>query len=344
MRAFATTLILSQALALAPAAAGGEPAQSLGVTDPAVTAFTPPSSQPSLAPQAFPLSAYSAFGSSMAKTGRFAELGWSDAQFNALLAGMRATFQGKGYPFDAPSQQLAAETARRIAGMTASTPTLSLPSSASEAFPLSAYSAFGSSLARTGHFAELGWADAQFDALLDGMLAAFHDKVVPMDASSQQLAAQTSRRIKEIMARARQEADGTLDQKGRLARYFKVMRKRLELQISDSGLGYNVEPADRNGVRPRPGDTIILTCHAAAADGVTKLPQLSAERIRVKMEGMLPGLMEGLQMMTVDSSAVFVLPPSLSFGAGAWPDGVERGSPLVYTITLNDVISAGAQP
>jgi len=263
MRAFATTLILSQALALAPAAAGGEPAQSLGVTDPAVTAFTPPSSQPSLAPQAFPLSAYSAFGSSMAKTGRFAELGWSDAQFNALLAGMRATFQGKGYPFDAPSQQLAA---------------------------------------------------------------------------------QTSRRIKEIMARARQEADGTLDQKERLARYFKVMRKRLELQISDSGLGYNVEPADRNGVRPRPGDTIILTCHAAAADGVTKLPQLSAERIRVKMEGMLPGLMEGLQMMTVDSSAIFVLPPSLSFGAGAWPDGVERGSPLVYTITLNDVISAGAHP
>lgn len=165
-----------------------------------------------------------------------------------------------------------------------------------------------------------------------------------MDAASQRLAAETSQRIAEIAERAMREAIEPLDQKGRLARYFKAMGKKLELQISSSGLGYNVEPADRNGVRPRPGDTIVLSCSVRAANNVTKLPQLSAERIRVKMEGMLPGLMEGLQMMTVGCQAVFVLPPSLSFGSGSWPDGVERDSPLVYTITLNEVITEGAQP
>ena len=48
----------------------------------------------------------------------------------------------------------------------------------------------------------------------------------------------------------------------------------------------------------------------------------------MKMENLLPGLMEGLQMMTIDASAVFVLPPNLSFGNNPWPDGVQRGAPI----------------
>lgn len=211
------------------------------------------------------------------------------------------------------------------------------------AFPLTAYTAFGSSLAQSGHFAELGWNDEQFNAFLDGIRAAFQGKAVPMDDATRRLAAEMGRRIGEIAARTSQQAAGASDPKAQLGRYFKEMGRRLSLQIADSGLGYNVQPG-RNGIRPRPGDTIVFTCSAMAADGATKLPQLSSDRIRVKMEGMLPGLMEGLQMMTVDSHAVFVLPPSLSFGQGPWPDGVERGSPLVFWITLHDVISAGKQP
>ena len=49
-------------------------------------------------------------------------------------------------------------------------------------------------------------------------------------------------------------------------------------------------------------------------------------------------------MMTVESHAVFVLPPALSFGQGPWPDGVERGTPLVFQITLHEVKSPDAQP
>jgi FKBP-type peptidyl-prolyl cis-trans isomerase len=218
-----------------------------------------------------------------------------------------------------------------------------LPSSPPQGFPLSAYSAFGSSLAQTGHFAELGWSEAQFNAFLDGIRAAFKGNGYPMDDSSRKLASELSRRIGEIVTRERQMAASAPDAKRELDKYFREMQKRLGLQVSDSGLEYIVQPG-RNGIRPRPGDTIVFTCVATAADGSTKLPQLSSERIRVKMEGMLPGLMEGLQMMTVDSHGIFVLPASLSFGAGPWPEGVDRGSPLVYWITLHDVIAAGSGP
>lgn len=211
-------------------------------------------------------------------------------------------------------------------------------------FPLSAYSAFGSVLAQTGHFPELGWTDAQLNAFLDGFRAASQGKALAPDEATRQLAAEVSRRIGEITAAPAAPAGPApaftdAERKAQLARYFKDMGRRLGLQVSASGLGYNVTPG-RNGIRPRPGDTIVFTCAATAADGTTKLPQLSSENVRTKFQDMLPGLMEGLQMMTVESHAVFVLPPSLSFGDGQWPGGVARGSPLVFWITLTDVASA----
>jgi FKBP-type peptidyl-prolyl cis-trans isomerase len=82
-----------------------------------------------------------------------------------------------------------------------------------------------------------------------------------------------------------------------------------------------------------------------AFDGSTKLPQLSSEHIRSKVDQMFPGLREGLQMMTVGSHAVLVLPPALSFGHGEWPQGVSPGSPLIFQVTLLDVVPApGAKP
>ena len=121
---------------------------------------------------------------------------------------------------------------------------------------------------------------------------------------------------------------------------MKEMRKRFFLQQTDDGLGYRIE-AGRGGPRPRPGDTVVITCIAAAADGKTNLPQLSSKRIRVRMADLLPGFVEGLQMMTVDAKAVLVMPPNLSFGAGEWPDGVERGTSLVFWVTLHEIVGAG---
>jgi FKBP-type peptidyl-prolyl cis-trans isomerase len=359
MRRFIMATAASALVAAGSVAGAAEPGQSVGISDPAVTSTSTPSSL-STAPSAsrYPLSAFSAFGTSLALSGHFGEMGWSDPQFEALLDGMREALHGKPIPMDADTQQLAAETARKIAESSgrAVPPASGAVDDQDQSarhlkdrrenlspsrYPLSAYSAFGTSLALTGHFGELGWSDAQFEALLEGMRAAFHGKPIPMDADTRQLAAETARKVAESSRHAPGAASGAFNDQERLARYFKNMRKYLNLQISDSGLGYNVEPATQNGVRPRPGDTIVITCRATAPDGVTRLPQLSAERIRVKMDGMMPGLREGIQMMTIGTEAVFLIPPSLSFGDGPWPEGVERGSPLVYTVTLNDVIPAG---
>ena len=318
-----------------------QPATVSPLRDPAVDAFFPNTEVPTRKAPEYPPAAFVPFGSSLVVRGRLAQLGWSEDQFTDLLEGMRRAFHSGIKPLGEEAQRLAAESGRRMAAAVKD------PQASPEPFPdfsSGAFGEFGMALLQSGHFGELGWTDAQFNAFLDGMREAFHGRPAPMNEMSRTLAAESTRRIAEAKARARELASGELDPKRRLARYFKEMRVALQLQISDDGLGYNVEPATENGVRPRPGDTIVISCDAAAADGVTKLPQLSADHIRVKMEGMMPGLMEGLQMMTVGTKGLFVIPPELSFGNEPWPAGVQPNTPLIYTVELHQVIAAGARP
>jgi len=213
-----------------------------------------------------------------------------------------------------------------------------------EPYPPAAFAAIGSSFAQSSHLPELGWDEAQIAAFIEGVRAAFRGKGYPFDDTARLVSAEMGRRVQQIVAREKQQTSDTFAQPGRLEQYMKETRKRLGLQQSDSGLGYRIEPG-RGGIRPRPGDTIVITSIATAADGTTKLPQLTTpERVRVKMADLLPGFMEGLQMMTIDSHAIFVLPPTLSFGEGEWPQGVDRGTPLVFWVTLHEVISAPVSP
>lgn len=209
---------------------------------------------------------------------------------------------------------------------------------AKTAAPLEAYAAVGSSIAEDIHLGDLGWSDAQIAAFLDGVRAAAHGKGYSADDSARQLFEEIRRQVKEIEARENAYSAEAFARPGRLAQYLKEVRKRYGLQFTDSGLGYAVRPG-QGGPRPRPGDTVVVTCSATLADGTTSVPQLAANHVRARMANLLPGFIEGLQMMTTDSEAVFVLPPALSFGAGRWPEGTEPGTPLIFRITLHEVVS-----
>jgi FKBP-type peptidyl-prolyl cis-trans isomerase FkpA len=296
------------------------------------------SAQGAAAPPApgFPLTAYAEFGSSMGEANHFAQIGWSDEQFGAYLDGMRAAFGGKPIEMDAAAHQLSAEMNRRISDIDAGT-----KSPFQGDFPLSAYSAFGSSLGVGGHFGELGWTQDQFDAFAEGMRSAFKGKPYQVEDSARQLAAEMGKRISEIEAGAVAPATAPAFDPSKLVQYMKDATKRYHLQLSDSGLGYSVS-AGRNGIRPRLIDTVVIKCNATAFDGSTWLPQLSSDHIRSRLDQMLPGLREGLQMMTVGSHAIFVLPPALSFGHSQWPEGVSPGAPIIFEVTLQDVVLAPA--
>ncbi len=300
---------------------------------PAATAQT--SSLPAKPASGFPMNAYAELGSSMGQGSHFGEIGWTDEQFGAFIDGMRAAFGGKPFEMDETGHKLSAEMSRRISEIDTGS-----KSPFQGDYPLTAYSAFGSSVGMGGHFGEIGWTQDQFDAFAEGMRSAFKGKPYDVEDSARQLAADMSKRISALES-AGQPAQAPFDP-AKLVPFMKEAIKRYHLQQSDSGLGYNITPG-RNGIRPRLGDTVVISCSAVAADGTTKLPQFTSDRIRSKLDQMFPGFREGLQMMTEGGHAILVLPPALTYGRGQWPDGVQPDSPIVFEVTLIDVISAPAK-
>lgn len=208
------------------------------------------------------------------------------------------------------------------------------------AHPLEAYSVLGSSFAQTRRLAELGWNQAQIDAFLEGVRASFRGQPVPINEQARALYEDIGRRLQRIDAEEMKKQQALFTEPGRIESFMKEMTKNLRMQRSDSGLAFALVGGNGSNSRPGPDDTVIVTCNAVASDGKTELPVISMIEQRIKVSELMPGLAEGVQMMTRQANALLVLPPDLSFGTGEWPPGVGRGVPLLYTVTLHDIVAA----
>lgn len=204
-------------------------------------------------------------------------------------------------------------------------------------FPLTAFSAIGSSFAEGNHLPELGWSDAQVEAFIDGIRAAFKGRPYLIDEGAKRVSAAMGEKMKEIQSRSGVRAMVATDQ---LAQYLKQASRRLSLEEADSGLCYAVQETGK-GSRPGPDDSVVISIQALAADGQTPLPDLSAGHFQVKVSDLMPGLREGVQMLAVGSHGTFLVPPSLSFGKGEWPTGIPKGDPILFQVGLIDVLSPG---
>lgn len=283
-------------------------------------------------PSSFPPEAYAGFGSSLGQSSHFGELGWSDEQVGAFMHGMDLAFHGKAPPMDDESHRLSAEFRQVTDSLDQGH-----PAKFQGAYSPAAYAAFGASLEEGGHFEELGWDDSRFGYMLEGMRSVFRNKPFEVGESSRQLSTAMGRRLAKMDSSV-EKPPAEFDP-SQLVPFMRKAAKAYHLQMSDTGLGYNISQG-RNGIRPRLSDTVVISVHAQSFDG-TPLPQLSAENARTRVDVTLPGFREALQMMTVGSQGIIVLPPALSFGEGQWPQGVQPGSPLVFQIILKDVAPAG---
>lgn len=218
-------------------------------------------------------------------------------------------------------------------------PAAPAPSAAGGAatFPLETYADLGFVFGDNGKFSRLGWTEAQFEAFVSGLRDSFHGKSHEFGAQARALHEEIGGRLKRLEQEEAQRAKDFFKDPARLAQYMKDASKAFNLEISDSGLAYAVR-SQNGSVRPEPGDSVVISCRVRASDSTTDLPQLSLDHQSVKVADLLPGPAEGVQMMTVGSTVILIVPPDLSFGNGPWPAGVDVGTPLFYLITLEKVI------
>jgi len=205
------------------------------------------------------------------------------------------------------------------------------------AFPLETYADLGFVFGDNGKFARLGWTDAQFEAFVNGLRDSFHGKARGFDARTQALHDEVGRRLQQAAQDEVQQRRNYFQDPAKLAQFMKDACKAFNLELADSGLAYAIR-SRAGSVRPEPGDTVVISCRVRASDSKTELPQLSLDHKSVKVSELLPGLAEGVQMLTVGSVLMLIVPPDLSYGSGPWPEGVDAGTPLFYLITLEQVV------
>lgn len=209
---------------------------------------------------------------------------------------------------------------------------------ATAAFPIEAYVSLGSSFARETGLAQLGWTEQQFNAFIDGVRATYRGRGYVFTEDANRLRNEVQERLR-VAAENAEQAELDFSQPQRLQAYMKNAAKEFKLQFSDSGLAYRLVSRNSN-LHPGPEDSVVFSCESVAADRSTKVPSLALKQQRVKVSDLLPGLAEVVQMMSPEGSALVVLPPDLSFGAGTWPEGVPPGSPLLCMLQLHEIVPA----
>lgn len=193
--------------------------------------------------------------------------------------------------------------------------------------PAGPFAALGSFMAENNRIADLGWTETQFQAFLDGFRASYEGRGLPLDEDAKRLRDDISRRVQEMLAK--EQPDPAED-------YFRTLREKEGVKRTASGLHYRITEAG-TGPLAQVGDTIVLSFAARLPDG-RNLPEFSRARVRVAVKDLLPGMAEGVQLLSVGGKALIYLPPKLAYSDEAWPPQIPRGMPLAFFIELHDIV------
>jgi len=193
---------------------------------------------------------------------------------------------------------------------------------------LAPYAALGSYMAENNRVADLGWTPEQFAAFQEGFRASYEGRGLPLDDDAKRLRDEISKRVQSMLA---------ADQPNPIDDYFRQLRDKEGVAKTASGLHYRVtEQAE--GPKPVATDTVVISFAAKLPDG-TALPGISRARTRVAVRDLLPGLAEGVQLLSVGGKALVYVPPTLSFNADNWPAEVPRGAPVVFFLELHEIVA-----
>jgi FKBP-type peptidyl-prolyl cis-trans isomerase len=185
----------------------------------------------------------------------------------------------------------------------------------------------------------LEWTDAQFEAFLTDLRASFRGQRLTLDDTTQAQFNAIGNRISAAQARG-EPANAAA---GSPPDHLEQARKQFKLQQAASGLLFRIGRYGA-GPRPTPGDLVVISFKATSPDASGDIPQLAVNQAHLRVADLMPGLAEAVQMLALDGSGLFLLPPGLSFRDGRWPDGVKPGTPLLFSVELHDIEPAEAAP
>ncbi len=119
--------------------------------------------------------------------------------------------------------------------------------------------------------------------------------------------------------------------------------KKSGVITTPSGLQYQVVK-EGNGQKPTTDDVVLVEYDGKLADGTSfDSSAKNGGPATLPVGGLIPGWVEGLQLMSKGSSFKFWIPPELAYGeAGAGNGVIPANAALVFDVTLLDIAPKGA--
>ncbi|MBN1197296.1 MAG: FKBP-type peptidyl-prolyl cis-trans isomerase [Candidatus Aminicenantes bacterium] len=116
--------------------------------------------------------------------------------------------------------------------------------------------------------------------------------------------------------------------------FRKANEKNPGVTVTPSGLQYTViKPG--NGASPKPSDRVQVHYHGTLVDGTVFDSSVErGEPVTFRLDQLIPGWVEGIQLMQVGAKYRFVIPPELAYGKRGSPPKIGPDATLIFEVEL----------
>jgi FKBP-type peptidyl-prolyl cis-trans isomerase len=175
------------------------------------------------------------------------------------------------------------------------------------------------------------YGDVNYELMLAGIKAQHKDAetLITLDEAGESLQAQLEKTL----------ATQTEENKSRGADYLKSHAEKEGVQVTESGLQYIVI-TEGDGVKPKPTDEVTVHYRGTLIDGSEFDSSYSRNApTSFGVSQVIPGWTEGLQLMSIGSKFLFVIPYELGYGERGAGGSIGPYETLIFEVELLEIKS-----
>jgi FKBP-type peptidyl-prolyl cis-trans isomerase FkpA/FKBP-type peptidyl-prolyl cis-trans isomerase FklB len=171
--------------------------------------------------------------------------------------------------------------------------------------------------------------DVNYDVLLEAIKLQHKDQatLISLDEAGEVLKAQLEQSL----------ATQTEENKARGADYLKSHAEKEGVQVTESGLQYIVI-TEGDGVKPKATDEVTVHYRGTLIDGTEFDSSYSRNSpASFALDQVIPGWTEGVQLMSVGSKFLFVIPYELGYGERGAGGSIGPYETLIFEVELLEI-------
>ncbi|HEX2956535.1 MAG TPA: FKBP-type peptidyl-prolyl cis-trans isomerase [Chitinispirillaceae bacterium] len=181
---------------------------------------------------------------------------------------------------------------------------------------------------------EIG-ATVRIPAFNEGIRQALQGESAILDSTSiDSIRRRFAEYIKEQMTQKEKQLASTNREAAQ--KFLEENKKLQDVKTTSSGLQYQILKKAK-GISPSATDSVVVLYKGNLIDGTVIDSTPASQPATLDLSKTIPGLTEGIQLMSIGSKYRFFIPPELAYGSMGAPPAIPPESVLIFDIELIDI-------